>query len=136
MNALFFVIAALVAVCVAAPPPSSGSADEPIPIISQTQDGPNPDGTFNSAFETGNGIQVQQQGSLKQIDEKTFAQVVQGSWSYPGPDGAPIQVTYIADENGFQPQSDAIPTSPAIPEAIQKSLDFNAAHPPPAVVDA
>ncbi|XP_015517801.1 endocuticle structural glycoprotein ABD-4-like [Neodiprion pinetum] len=136
MNALFFVLAALAAVCVAAPPPPSGPADEPIPIISQSQDGPNPDGSYSNSFETGNGIQVQQQGSLKQIDEKTFAQVVQGSYTYTGPDGAAIQVTYTADENGFQPQSNAIPTPPAIPEAIQKSLDFNAAHPPPAVVDA
>lgn len=29
-----------------------------------------------------------------------------------------------ADENGFQAQGDAIPTSPPIPEAIQKALDI------------
>lgn len=29
-----------------------------------------------------------------------FLQVVQGSYAYVSPEGTPIQVTYIADENG------------------------------------
>ncbi|XP_048510926.1 endocuticle structural glycoprotein ABD-4-like [Athalia rosae] len=121
-----FTLVTLIAVCAAAP-----LSEEPIQIINQTQDGPNPDGSFNSAFETGNGIQSQQQGSLKQIDADTFVQVIRGTVVWPSPDGSSIQLTYVADEKGYQPQGNAIPVPPPIPVGIQRGLDFIAAHPPP-----
>lgn len=38
---------------------------------------------------------------MKNLGQKDLeAQVVQGSYSYTSPDGTPITVTYIADENG------------------------------------
>ena len=51
---------------------------------------------------------------------------MQGSYSYTGPDGITVSLTYTADENGFVPQGDHLPTPPPIPEAILRSLEQNA----------
>ncbi|KAG7299467.1 hypothetical protein JYU34_016428 [Plutella xylostella] len=88
-----------------------------------------PDG-FNYVYETANGIAAEASGSLRKVDNiDTVA--VQGSYKYTAPDGTPVQVTYVADENGYQPQSNLLPVAPAIPEAILRSLQYIAAHPQP-----
>ena len=40
---------------------------------------------------------------LKNAGTDDEAISVQGSYSYIGPDGKPVKVEYIADENGYQP---------------------------------
>ncbi|KAI5631305.1 insect cuticle protein domain-containing protein [Phthorimaea operculella] len=83
---------------------------------------------FNYNYETSNNIKAEATGELKQIGD-TSAIVVRGQYSYTGADGVPVVVTYIADENGYRAESDAIPVGPAIPEAIARSLQYNTAHP-------
>ncbi len=39
------------------------------------------------SFESGNGIQREEKGFLKNPSSKNPAQVMSGSWSYTGPDG-------------------------------------------------
>ncbi|KAF7268618.1 hypothetical protein GWI33_018268 [Rhynchophorus ferrugineus] len=114
-------------------------SETPVPILRQDQD-ISPDGSFSSAFETGNGIRAQASGVLKNAGVKD-AEVseIQGSFSYTAEDGTPIQITYVANEAGFQPQgahlpvapvdTNTPPTPPPIPAAIQRSLDWIAAHP-------
>ena len=63
-----------------------------------------PDGSYQYAFETDNGIQAQERGTPAQIDENTQTMNVQGGYSYTAPDGSIISMTYVANENGFQPQ--------------------------------
>lgn len=58
-----------------------------------------------------------------------FLQSAQGQFSYKSPEGQEINVIYLADENGFQPQGDHIPVPPAIPELIQRALKYLAEHP-------
>lgn len=58
--------------------------------------------------------------------------VAQGSFSYTDLEGNQISLTYTADdEGGFQPVGAHLPTPPPIPPAIQKALEWIAAHPEP-----
>ncbi|KAJ8942561.1 hypothetical protein NQ318_021963 [Aromia moschata] len=85
----------------------------PIPIISQESD-ISIDGSYRNSYETANENETEE---------------VQGSFQYTAPDGTPIQLSYIANENGFQPQGAHLPVPPEVPAAIQRALDYIAAHP-------
>lgn len=101
---------------------------EPIPILRQESD-ISPDGAYQYSFETGNGIVAEEKGELKNIGAEEPALQVQGQFQYPSEEGN-IQLTYIANENGYQPQGNHLPTPPPIPEAIQRALDYLATLPP------
>ncbi|XP_037780195.1 cuticle protein AMP1A-like [Penaeus monodon] len=73
------------------------------------------DGTYKFDFEAGNGIRFSQSGSP---DGDEDAVIKTGEYSYTAPDGTPIHVRFVADENGFQPQSDALPVAPEFPHPI------------------
>lgn len=84
------------------------------------------------SFEADNGISAQEQGRLGGGNEPAIQ--AQGGFQYTAPDGAPISLTYVADENGFQPQGAHLPvapTPPPIPDYILRSIEYNAAHPEP-----
>lgn len=71
-----------------------------VPITSYQND-VNTDGSYQFGYSSADGSQQQARGFLKNLGQKDYeAQVVQGSYSYTSPDGTPITVTYIADENG------------------------------------
>lgn len=80
------------------------------------------------SYETGNGIQAQEEGELKNAGSENEIQSVSGSYSYTDTNGEKITVTYTADENGFVPQGNHLPTAPPIPPEILKSLEQNAAE--------
>ncbi|KAI8040867.1 hypothetical protein M5D96_006810 [Drosophila gunungcola] len=101
--------------------PSGGG--EVIPII-KLESKVNTDGSY----KTGNGIKAEEMGYLKNPGVKgAEAQTAEGSFSYTSPEGQEISLTYTADENGFQPQGDHLPTPPPIPVEIQEALDKLAA---------
>ncbi|XP_059620308.1 endocuticle structural glycoprotein SgAbd-2-like [Phlebotomus argentipes] len=113
----------------------------PVPILRYTES-VGQDGSFNFSYEAGNGINVEGAGFTKRaqvprIDPETGAEsgfeeqdvlVQTGSYSYTAPDGTPIHVQYIADENGFQPVGDHLPQPPPLPDAIANSLSQQAAQ--------
>ncbi|XP_019870431.1 larval cuticle protein LCP-17-like [Aethina tumida] len=108
------------------------SSERDAPILSQESD-ISPDGSFRTAYATGNGISAQEQGVLKNAGSQDEAEEVQGSSQYTAPDGSQIAIQYIANENGYQPQGAHLPVAPApppIPDQIARALDWIAAHPP------
>ncbi|XP_042218193.1 cuticle protein AMP1A-like [Homarus americanus] len=114
----FVILAALAAVAVAAPKPdysqSSHESVEHVPILKDVRVHED-DGSYNFDIETGNDIVLSQSGSP---DGPDGAVVKSGSYSYTAPDGTPVHVTFVADENGYQPQSDLLPVAPAFPHPI------------------
>lgn len=115
----------------AAPP---GAVDESvlakslnqIPIVRQALDGPNPDGSYNYSYETGNGIQAQEEGHLNNVGTDQEAIEARGSYSYTDNEGNTYQVSYVANENGFQPEGAHLPQ---VPPLIKKALQYIAEHP-------
>ncbi|XP_042856743.1 cuticle protein AMP1A-like [Penaeus japonicus] len=73
------------------------------------------DGRYNFDVETANGIVMSEAGSPTGLEGAINSA---GSFSYTAPDGTPVVVKYVADENGFQPQSDLLPVAPAFPHPI------------------
>lgn len=82
------------------------------------------DGSYKTAYETGNSIQASEEGYLKSVGEDQNALVQQGSYTYTAPDGQVITVEYTADEFGFRVKGDHIPTPPPVSPEIQKGLDL------------
>nr|XP_031839513.1 larval cuticle protein LCP-17-like [Nomia melanderi] len=126
MNTLGCAIFALFAVSAIAAPVENTT---PIGIVAYTADGPNPDGSYAFSYETGNGIKAEEHGQPKKVNETNSVIAVQGSYSYTLSDGSPLALSYVADENGFQPKGDHLPTPHPIPAGILKALEYIASHP-------
>ncbi|XP_011631470.1 flexible cuticle protein 12-like [Pogonomyrmex barbatus] len=125
MNPLIIALCALVATTVAAPLDDT----TPIPILKQALDGPNPDGSYNYSYETGNGIQAQEEGHLNNVGTDSEALEARGSFSFTDANGQTYQILYVANENGFQPEGAHLPTAPPVPAHILKALQYIAEHP-------
>lgn len=99
---------------------------EPVPILSQESE-INPDGSYRWSYRSGDGTAQQQSGKLHQVAVgRDPVLEVQGSFSWYDPEGKLHELTYVANGDGYYPQSADIP---AIPPAILKALEWNAAHP-------
>lgn len=78
---------------------------------------------FESALETTNNIQESRSGDVQGN--------IHGDFAWISPEGEHIQVSYVANENGYQPSSNILPTPPPVPEAILRAIQYIAAHPSP-----
>lgn len=73
------------------------------------------DGAYTFDFETENKITMSEAGQSKGSGESI---VKAGSYSFPLPDGNVFELKYVADENGFQPESSYLPVAPVFPHPI------------------
>lgn len=75
-------------------------------------------GRFEYSYQTSNGISEQAEGA--------GAEYQRGSYSYTSPEGTPVEISYLADENGFQPQGNVLPVPhPAVAKAIAYIQSLN-----------
>ncbi|GAB0093175.1 pupal cuticle protein 20-like [Sergentomyia squamirostris] len=106
----------------------SAPQQPPIEIVSY-ENVNNGDGSYKYSYETANGIKVEEEGEIKNKGTENEILSVRGSYSYTAPDGTPITVTYIADENGFQPQGDHLPTPPPAPQGSAPAAGGGGGYP-------
>ncbi|KAG6455969.1 hypothetical protein O3G_MSEX009493 [Manduca sexta] len=84
------------------------------------QDNSNDGERYSYAYETENGIYAEENGVA------TNGVEAQGGFAYTGDDGQLYSIKYTADQNGFVPQGDHLPTPPPVPEEILRALEQNA----------
>ncbi|XP_057666121.1 endocuticle structural glycoprotein ABD-4-like [Diorhabda carinulata] len=113
-----------------APPAAKEINKEVIPIVRLENEGVNSDGSYSWNFETGNNIAAHEEGTVKKGEKPDEAELeVVGGYEYTNEDGTKVQISYIANKDGFQPQGDVLPTPPPIPPAIARLLEYIKAHP-------
>ncbi|VVC95674.1 larval cuticle protein LCP-14-like [Leptidea sinapis] len=124
----FFVVSSVVVACVFAASVPSDQASSIVRSDFQSD----PDGNYQYSYETDNGISSNAQGKVKVYGKDEVALEVSGSNSYISPEGQKVEFTYIANENGYQPQGALLPTPPPpqpIPDYIVRALEYIKAHP-------
>ncbi|MPC50968.1 Cuticle protein AMP1A [Portunus trituberculatus] len=99
------ILACLAAVALAAPQEFAA----PVIQIVRDERTDQGDGNFNYLFETENGIATNVQGAPGSVGQSNM----QGSYRYTDENGEVVEVTFIADENGYSAQSPLIPAAPA-----------------------
>lgn len=80
-------------------------------------------------YETDTGIAHDESGTFQQKGPEEGVVSAQGKYSFTSPEGEHVEISYIADDNGFQPQGSHVPVAPPVPEAIQRAIDYILAHP-------
>lgn len=63
------------------------------------------------------------------MDAEHAGESIEGKFAFIGDDGKEYLVSYIADENGYQPVGEHLPTPPPVPESVLKTLKYLEEHP-------
>ncbi|XP_063598376.1 cuticle protein AMP4-like [Penaeus indicus] len=91
-------VACLLAVAAAVPRPQKDAT-----LLSENSENQG-DGNFAYSYSIDNGISVDAVGSPGDAGQSN----IRGSYTVPLADGGFAVITYIANENGFQPESDIL----------------------------
>ncbi|CAK1604167.1 unnamed protein product [Parnassius mnemosyne] len=115
MHPLFqFVVLAVIAAATAAP-------QNPQDVQIVRYDTNNGLDSYSFAFEQSDGTKQEQQGEVVNEGREDEYLSVKGSFTYIGQDGVTYVVTYVADQNGYQPEIEQGPGG-AVPDAVLSSL--------------
>ncbi|XP_040170323.1 endocuticle structural glycoprotein SgAbd-3-like [Anopheles arabiensis] len=87
------------------------------------------DGKFRYSYEGGDGTRAAQDGQQIVVNNQVGT-ASQGQYTYQGDDGKTYSISYIADENGYRPVGDHLPTPPPVPAPIARALAHLATLPP------
>ncbi|XP_027211301.1 cuticle protein AMP1A [Penaeus vannamei] len=90
----------------------------PPSIIKNVRFEPDDDGHYEFEIETSDGIRRSETGSQTGPESQT----IEGVISFTLPDGTPFKMTFVADENGFRPQSSLLPVAPPMPAHSLRQL--------------
>ncbi|XP_045446756.1 flexible cuticle protein 12-like [Melitaea cinxia] len=101
----FFIAFALVVAAAAALPVDSAKNAE---ITNWVFDNIGVDG-YKYLYESSDGKAASEQAVVKNVGTENEGLEVTGRYSYTGTDGVFYEVTYIANEKGFQPQGVHLP---------------------------
>ncbi|KAK8740181.1 hypothetical protein OTU49_003086 [Cherax quadricarinatus] len=119
------IFAALVALAASAPRPDS--PDKTATILRDdriTED----DGRYNFEVETSNGIVLSQSGSP--VAQGAIGKA--GQYSFTSPEGVKVTLKFVADENGYKPESPFLPVAPEfphpVPDYVLRQIEFAAAE--------
>ena len=130
------IFACLLAVAAAAPdsgysaPSVRLDSDEVVPILRDDRVAPSAAGEYSFDVETGDGI-VRSESGYGSEDNGAVAK--QGTISFTHPDGSSFDLKFVANADGYQPESDALPVAPAfphpIPQFVLDQIEFAANNP-------
>ncbi|XP_054287913.1 larval cuticle protein 1-like [Macrosteles quadrilineatus] len=69
-------------------------------------------GQFTNSYTQTDGANFQETGELRPTNDRLDNVIVKkGSFRYTSPEGIPVEISYVADENGFRPVGSVIPVS-------------------------
>ncbi|XP_073811893.1 larval cuticle protein 4-like [Musca autumnalis] len=77
---------------------------------------------FSYGLETTNDISIRSAGH----DNGDM----NGFYAFTSPEGERVAIAYTADENGYHPESEWLPTPPPIPDHILRAIEYIRTHPP------
>ncbi|XP_037299422.1 endocuticle structural protein SgAbd-6-like [Manduca sexta] len=104
MKLVALLLFCLVATVLTSPIPSQYSDPENVQVLIYENEYIGP-GKHRYSFEQSDGTQQEQEGKLKNAGTENEIYVVRGSFSWVAPDGEEYTVHYVADENGYQPET-------------------------------
>jgi len=96
------------------------SAPTPTPYYSRSKKS-----LYNYNYNTDTSIQAKEQNYLNNLSTNQETLKARASYSYIDNGGNTFQVSYIANEDGFQPEGAHLPT---VPPLIKKALQYIAEH--------